>query len=61
MDVRTVVMVVTKPSVTKPDQAKCAKQMSSVALMVAPALRRALCVTNTRTALTDLMRSTVVS
>jgi hypothetical protein len=54
-------MAVTKPSVTRPDMAKCAKQMNSAVKMVAPALRRALCVTSKRIVLMDLMRNIVVS
>jgi len=61
MVVWTVVMAVTKPSVTRPDMAKCAKQMNSAVKMVAPALRRALCVTSKRIVLMDLMRNIVVS
>jgi hypothetical protein len=57
----TVVMVLMKPIVMKLDLAKCAKHISSVAQMVAPALRKALFVTSTRTALMVLMRNTVVS
>jgi len=54
-------MAVMKRNVTRPDLVKCAKQMSFVVRMVAPALKKALFVTSTRIALMGLMRSTVVS
>lgn len=57
----TVVMAVTKPSVTRPDLAKCAKLMSFAVQMVVPALRRVLYVTSIRTVLMAPMKSIVVS
>jgi hypothetical protein len=56
-----VVMAVMKPSVTRPDLAKCAKLTSFAVQMGVPALRRVSYVTSTRTVLMALMRSIVVS
>jgi hypothetical protein len=57
----TVVMVVMKPSVTRPDLAKCVKPMSFAVQMVVPALKRVLYVTSIKTVLMAQMRNTVVS